>query len=162
MARQEGERPDRRQWREEGGERVAAVSEGRRSKDRGHSLGTATGHELRSARMLTTLSLDGTPGGTRTPDLLLRSVGKGVFSVLKRPLALFGRTFREVLSCSCYAVRTGFSHSGSESGSKISAWLPRIVTRHNVIFEACFMRSPHGISRCRLAVNNNTNRTNKP
>ena len=27
----------------------------------------------------------GTPGGTRTPDLLLRSVGKGVFSVLKRP-----------------------------------------------------------------------------
>ena len=55
VARQEGERPDRRQWREEGGERVAAVSEGRRSKDRGHSLGTATGHDHRSWWKLQTL-----------------------------------------------------------------------------------------------------------
>ena len=38
----------------------------------------------------------GTPGGTRTPDLLLRSVGKGVFSVLKRP---FGAVWSDVWGC---------------------------------------------------------------
>jgi len=27
----------------------------------------------------------GTPGGTRTPDLLLRRIGQGVFSALNRP-----------------------------------------------------------------------------
>ena len=38
-----GERPDRRRGRKQGGERVAAVGGGRRSKDRGHPPGTATG-----------------------------------------------------------------------------------------------------------------------
>ena len=36
----------------------------------------------------------GTPEGTRTPDLLLRRIGQGIFTALKRP---FG------------AVRSGFS-----------------------------------------------------
>jgi len=44
MARQEGERPDRRRGREKGGERVAAVKISRANSEQ-EILGTATGHD---------------------------------------------------------------------------------------------------------------------
>ena len=53
---------------------------------------------------------------------------------------LFRQAIEKVLSRLCCAVRTGFFRSGSESGSKISAWLPRIVTRHSDVFARIFYR----------------------
>ena len=48
-----GERWERRRWREERPERVAAVGEGRRSNDQEHSPETATGYRPLQRKMST-------------------------------------------------------------------------------------------------------------
>ena len=111
---------------------------------------------------LPTVGRAGTPGGTRTPDLLLRSVGKGVFLVLKRPFdALWagnwGGDFPFVIRC---------PHRFFSFWVRIWVKNKRLVTPNCnqaqwYIWAYILPRSPHGISYYRATETNKTNRTNK-